>query len=438
MPSPNGSSLTAVAGNANVPGARSALILLLAINLFNYIDRQVLAAVEPEIRREILTDVADDQAKFRMGLLSTAFLLSYMLTAPLFGLLADRMSRWLLVGVGVVLWSFASGASGWNWHLDMVVAYWALFFTRCLVGVGEGAYGPIAPAMIADLYPLERRGQVLACFYLAIPVGGALGYALGEVVQGLWGWRMAFFVVVPPGLALGLWCFFMKDPPRGQMEATPTRKAKVGLREYFSVLRIPSYLLNTLGMTAMTFAIGGLAYWMPAFLEEHNAPGLGPLGPRTFFGAVTALAGLLATISGGLAGDWLRPRYPGSYFLVSGIAMLLGFPMVLGFLYTPFPWAWIFVFFAVFCLFFNTGPTNTILANVTHPSVRASAFALNILIIHAFGDAISPPVIGFIADRSTLKAGFIVVSLLMLVGGVFWLWGSRYLEKDTALAPTRM
>src|SRR4029077_14178664 len=105
MPSPNGSSLTAVAGNANVPGARSALILLLAMNLFNYIDRQVLAAVEPEIRREILTGVADDQAKFRMGLLSTAFLLSYMLTAPLFGLLADRTSRWLLVGVGVILWS---------------------------------------------------------------------------------------------------------------------------------------------------------------------------------------------------------------------------------------------------------------------------------------------------------------------------------------------
>jgi MFS family permease len=438
------------------------LILLLAINLFNYIDRQVLAAVEPEIRREILIDVAADQAKTRMGLLSTAFLLSYMLTAPLFGLLADRMSRWLLVGVGVTLWSFASGASGWNWHLDMAVAYWALFLTRCLVGIGEGAYGPIAPAMIADLYPVERRGQVLAWFYLAIPVGGALGYALGEVVQGLWGWRWAFFVVVPPGLALGLRCFFMRDPPRGQMEATPTvdypqlpqpprwdpprgqmeatptRKAKLGLRKYLSVLRIPSYLLNTLGMTAMTFAIGGLAYWMPAFLEEHDAPGLGPLGPRTFFGAITALAGLLATISGGLAGDWLKPRHPGSYFLVSGSAMLLGFPMVLGFLYTPFPWAWVFVFFAVFCLFFNTGPTNTILANVTHPSVRASAFALNILIIHAFGDAISPPVIGFIADRSTLKAGFIVVSLLMLAGGVFWLWGARYLEKDTALAPTRV
>jgi MFS family permease len=478
MPSTNGPNPSTPAGSAAMPGARSALILLLAINLFNYIDRQVLAAVEPEIRKELLTGGADDKAK--MGLLSTAFLFSYMLTAPLFGLLADRLSRWLLVGIGVIIWSLASGASGWNWHLaepgalhGLAAAYWALFITRCFVGIGEGAYGPIAPAMIADLYPVKRRGQVLALFYLAIPVGGALGYALGEVVQGLWGWRWAFFVVVPPGLALGLCCFLMKDPPRGQTERTTVSKAKIGVREYFSVLAIPSYLLNTLGMTAMTFAIGGLAYWMPAFLEEQSlpafgantvsllgapqgqgpllaasslypgraeqyAPGLGPIGPRTLFGIITALAGLVATIAGGLAGDWLKPRYPGSYFLVSGIAMLLGFPMVLGFVYTPFPWAWIFVFCAVFCLFFNTGPTNTILANVTHPSIRASAFALNILIIHAFGDAVSPPVIGFIAGRSTLRVGFIVVSLLMLVGGVLWLWGARYLEKDTALAPTRM
>src|SRR5262249_15626894 len=128
-------------------------------------------------------------------------------------------------------------------------------------------------------------------------------------------------------------------------------------------------------------------------------------------------------------------RYSGSYFLVSGCAMILGFPMILGFLYLPFPWAWIFVFLTVFCLFFNTGPTNTILANVTHPSVRASAFALNILIIHALGDAISPPLIGYIAGLTSRDVGFIVVSTLMLVGGLLWLWGTRYLQRDTERAP---
>jgi MFS family permease len=422
-----------------LPGARTALLLLLAINLFNYIDRQVLASVEPEIRRELLPGAPADEAKFKMGLLSTAFLITYMVVAPLFGWLADRTPRWRLVGIGVILWSLASGASGLDWPASLATAFWLLFLTRCFVGVGEGAYGPVAPTMISDLYPVKERGRVLAYFYLAIPVGGALGYALGEVIKDAAGWRWAFFAVVPPGLLLGLLCFLMREPPRGRADAiaeVPQRKP--GWRDYLGILRIPSFLLDTLGMTAMTFAIGGLAYWMPDYLEEKQAPGLLGMGPRTVFGVITALSGLLATLLGGIAGDKLRTRFPGSYFLVSGISMLFGFPMVLLFLWAPFPWAWVFVFVAVFCLFFNTGPTNTILANVTHPSVRASAFALNIFIIHALGDAISPPIIGYVAGRTSMAFGFVVVSATMLAGGLFWLWGVPFLARDTALAPTRL
>jgi MFS transporter, Spinster family, sphingosine-1-phosphate transporter len=422
-----------------LPGARAALMLLLAINLFNYIDRQVLAAVEPEIREELLPGENEDTAKFKMGLLSTAFLLTYMLIAPLFGWLADRVARWLLVGIGVVLWSLASGASGWDWHIGLTAGFLVLLLTRCFVGVGEGAYGPVAPTMISDLYPIRDRGRVLAWFYLAIPVGGAVGYGFGELVNNLYGWRWAFFLVVPPGLLLGLLCFLMREPPRGQADAVAANPGrKLSMKDYIALFYIPSYLLDTLGMAAMTFAIGGLAYWMPDYLKEVEAPGLFGLGPRMTFGVITALSGLLATLLGGIVGDRLRGRYPGSYFLVSGAAMLLGFPMVLLFVNVPFPWAWAFVFLAVFCLFFNTGPTNTILANVTHPSIRASAFALNILVIHALGDAISPPIIGYIAGVWSMKLGFIVVSAFMMVGGVLWLWGARYLERDTALAPTRL
>src|SRR5688500_13809932 len=179
-------------------------------------------------------------------------------------------------------------------------------------------------------------------------------------------------------------------------------------------------------MTAMTFAIGALAFWMPHFLEQRADLGeqvaVGGIGPRTVFGGITALSGLLATLAGGWAGDRLRRRYPGSYFLVSGVAMLVAFPMILAFLYSPFPLAWLFVFLAVFCLFFNTGPTNTILANVTHPQVRASAFALNILVIHLLGDAISPPIIEFLDDHGR-DFGFFVTAWVVLLGGVFWIWG---------------
>jgi MFS family permease len=203
------------------------------------------------------------------------------------------------------------------------------------------------------------------------------------------------------------------------------------------LLRTPSYVLNTLGMTAMTFAIGGIGFWMPYYIHEYRRqPGLGRV--NVLFGAIVVVAGLTATLLGGIAGDKLRDRFPGSYFLVSGAAMLVGFPLSVAMLYVPFPWAWLVIFLACFCLFFNTGPTNTILANVTHPSIRASAFALNILVIHALGDVASPLVIGVIASGNNMNVAFLFVSATILLGGILWLWGARYLERDTALAPERL
>jgi MFS family permease len=491
--------------NVVVPGAGIALTLLLAINLFNYIDRQVLAAVEPEIRRELLgggevdirdellgiSQAGDSNARTMMGLLSTAFLLTYMLSAPLFGWLAERMSRWWIVGIGVALWSLASGASGFEWPVaSLTVAFWLLFCTRLFVGVGEGAYGPVAPTMISDMYPVKKRGQVIAWFYLAIPIGGALGYAWGDLIRKAIDWRWAFYLVMPPGLLLGALCFFLREPPRGKADAVKETQRQPTWYDYVYILKIPSYTINTVAMTLMMFGLGGLGYWMPDYLDEkvnervrtavlpggdpeqfqsdegrrqlkevfdrkyagdtgtadlkalkdreEQATGLCGLGPRTTFGVLTAVSGLIATLLGGLAGDWLRPRVRGAYFLVSGLTMILGFPMLLLFLKTPFPIAWLFGFVAVFALFFSTGPTNTILANVTHPALRAGAFALNILLIHAFGDAISPPVLGFVAGQFGMSTAFIVVSFTMVIGGLLWMWGARYLDEDTRLAASRL
>src|SRR5437016_7859655 len=146
--------------------ARFALALRLAISPFNCIDRYVLAAVEPEIGHQFFSLAPDDpQTLEKTGSLATAFLISYMVTAPIFGWLADRMSRWLLVGVSVILWSLASGGSG------LAATFAMLLITRLFVGVGEAGYGPAAPTIISDLYPVQKRGRVLPWFFLAIPVG---------------------------------------------------------------------------------------------------------------------------------------------------------------------------------------------------------------------------------------------------------------------------
>ncbi len=403
-----------------LPGARPALVLLLSINLFNYVDRYILAAVEETVSKEF------DVSMAKMGSLVTAFLLTYMIASPVFGWLADRTSRWMLVGVGVILWSLASGGSG------LAQTFAALFVMRCLIGIGEAAYGPVAPTLIADLYPVNVRGKVLAWFYAAIPVGSALGFVLGGLFNAPGKWHWAFLLTVPPGVVLGAWCFFMREPARGSSDAAPVtgRARRATWADYCSLLRIRSYVLNCAAMTAMTFAIGGMAFFMPRYLSQERGISRSVASP--VFGLITVVAGLTATLAGGMLGDRLRARFPGSYFLVSAGGMLLGFPMFLAMLYVPFPLAWVFVFLAIFCLFFNTGPSNTALANVTHPSVRATAYAVNIFFIHALGDAISPAIIGFIADRTSLHTGFLVVSATIIIGGLIWLWAARYLGADTA------
>ncbi len=491
---------TATATSSSV--AKSALWLLLGINLFNYIDRQVLSAVLPKLALDAtLFAPTDPNLKMKLGWLTTAFLVSYMLLSPVFGWLSDHRSRWLLVGIGVIVWSLASGASG------LATSFWMLLLTRCCVGVGEAAYGPVAPSMLSDLYPQRERGRILSYFYLAIPVGSALGFVIGGKVAGVWGWRAAFLVVVPPGLLLGVLCFWMTEPSRSVAE----RAEKHGLREYGRVFRriwkVRSFRYNTIAMTASTFILGGVAAFAPLYIFEregrfqisektlkeldelkksdgalvvpravvdklrplqdtrvYTAAELreklaGFLSPEeienynaaiydnlvapgstssaeisTIFGAIVVVSGLFATLLGGLLGDKLRDRFPGAYFLVAGAGCLAAFPCFLMMLYAPFPWAWLFMFVAVFGLFFNTGPANAILANVVPSQIRATAFAINILIIHTLGDAISPPIIGKIADYTNLHDAFFGTSFFIAIAGIIWISGARYLERDTQAA----
>jgi MFS family permease len=282
--------------------------------------------------------------------------------------------------------------------------------------------------------------MVLSWFYMAIPVGSALGYVLGgTVAHSSLGWRWAFYLAVVPGILSALGCLLMEEPPRGGADATEVAVTRrLAWKDYGILRRTPSYVLCTLGMTAMTFAIGGISVWMPFYLERSgDQPGLGK-DPTSIFGAIIAGSGLIATLLGGMTADRLRTKLRGSYFIVSGLAMLAGFPLYIAFFFAPFPLAWVLLFFASFCLFFNTGPTNTILANVTHPAIRASAFAVNIFIIHALGDVLSPMVIGLLGDKFSMRTALLGMSAMFLVSAGFWLAGSRHLAQDTEMANSRL
>jgi MFS transporter, Spinster family, sphingosine-1-phosphate transporter len=399
-------------------GAVSSLALLLGINLFNYIDRQVLAALEPDIRATFFAS-NDRNAMFNTGLLGDAFLVTYMMAAPILGLLADRFSRWIIVGSAVILWSLASGGSG------LAPTFGILFLTRVFVGIGEGGYGPAAPTILSDLFPIEIRGRIMAVFCAAIPVGSALGYVLGGMIGAHFGWRTAFYLVTPPGLLLGLLCFWMRDP-RGRVR---TREQKERLRDYVALFKTRSFAVNCFAQSAMTFTTAGLGFWIAEYLHFRGQP---PASSKTIFGAILVVGGLVSTFSGSVIADKLRARVPSSYFLVSGVGMILACPFFVAALYLPFPLAWVGIFFAIFGLFLNTGPSNAALANVSLPAVRATAFAVNILIIHLLGDILAFPAIGYIAGHTDIRVAFLFVTGVMLLSGVIWLMGAKFLAADTA------
>ena len=405
----------------SIGGTHSALLLLLGINLFNYIDRQILAALEPDIRAAFFA--ADDvNAMTKTGLLGVAFFVTYMISAPILGLLADRISRWIIVGCAVILWSLASGISG------LAATFAILFATRIFVGIGEGGYGPAAPTILSDLFPIERRGRVMAIFYTAIPVGSALGYVIGGLVGANLGWRWAFYLVTPPGLLLGLLCFWQRDPrvaAHHLVQKSPRRR----FADYLRLFRTRSYLINCIAQTLMTFVTGGLGFWASAYLRYRNqSPDVG----MTIFGLITVVAGLVSTLLGGVIADRLRSRLPGSYFWVSGVGMLIACPFFIATLYIPFPAAWISMFVAIFFLFLNTGPSNTALANVSLPAVRATAFAVNIFVIHAFGDVQAFWLLGYIGGHTNMHVAFLFVSGMIFASGLAWIIGAKYLPADTA------
>src|SRR5258707_1643035 len=184
--------------------ANAGLAILAFINLFSHLDRYVVSGVVESLKHSHL-GLSDTN----LGSLMSGFLVVYALLAPVFGALGDRRSRPRLIALGVACWSFATALSGF------AVNFLTLFAARAAVGVGEAAYVTIAPSLLSDYFPVRQRGRVMAIFFCAIPVGSALGYVVGGLVDKHYGWRMSFFVAGVPGLLLAALCLLLRDSPRG-------------------------------------------------------------------------------------------------------------------------------------------------------------------------------------------------------------------------------
>jgi MFS family permease len=341
-----------------------------------------------------------------------------MLASPISGFLGDRVPRRFLVAGGVLLWSLATGASG------LASTFAALMVARACVGIGEAGYGAVAPSIISDLFPREQRTRVLSIFYIAIPVGAAAGYGLGGWLSNAYSWHVAFYAGGVPGIILAVMAFFMPEPQRGAMDGPDAQKKLPFLVGLKGLGRNPAFWWTTSGYTLMTFSIGGLAFWLPSFLVNERGMMLDRAGFLS--GAVTALAGLSGTLAGGWLGDRMDQRMPGGGLRLSGVGLLLAAPlMFLSVTVSAHAPMFAIIFLAQFLIFLNSGPINAAIVNGVPPAFRAFAMGLNVLFIHMLGDALSPTVIGKLADVSSLALAIQVNAIPVLLGGLALLMAGK-------------
>jgi MFS family permease len=432
------------------------LALLTGLNLLNYIDRYVVAAVLKNIQAPQESGGLA-LSNLQGGLLATAFLLGYFVTSPVFGALADRRRRVGLITLGVLVWSAATVATGFARNFTEIM------IARVAVGIGEASYATLAPTIIDDITPIDRKSRTLAIFYLAMPVGSALGYLIGGFVDARWGWRTAFLVAGGPGIALALLCFAIAEPTRKLSAATTRLSTSIA-----TLIRLPLFRRAVLGYCAYTGAVAAFSYWAPKYLAERYAPTAhivvsgggvrvaiersGSLSNETanyYFGLVTVLAGAIGTAIGGRWADrsarrgppvtadtaWNSPENNAgirALLRVCAWGMALAAPLTVVALAMPSPlWFFCFAFVAEVALFLSTSPINAIALRAVPPELRASAMAITIFAIHLFGDLWSPSALGMLSDVFVSTVAMLAVPLGFAWSAYLW-WPPAARDKPAA------
>lgn len=459
-----------------------ALGVLSLVNFLNYIDRQVLPAVAPMM----LEDPELRLTHSELGYIEAALLLSFTVLAPLFGYLGDLRARTKLMASAAIIWSVATGATAFvdrlpflpaavrvtlpltEITLAMSGAALGLCIVRAIVGVGESSYSTITPALIADYFPPKRRATALGVFQAAIPMGFALGFVIGGVLASFFGWRRAFMLVGIPGILAAILVFRLREPRRGATDKVATTTAidasedganleskpegrEPWLRTVKRILLTRDWLLSTIGYTALTFALGAFATWSTVLLVEDK--GMGNSSAAITLGVVTLLGGAAGTFGGGWLADRVAAKRHNGYFLVCAIATLAGIVPTVVALSSHKPILFLpAIFFAVFLLFVSNAPFHAILVSSVPTLVRATAVALNIVVIHTFGDAISRAAVGVISDnlgggglaflaaiarmfgidssREHLSAALLIAPGALLVSTLFFFWGAAAKRKE--------
>lgn len=394
-------------------------MLLFLLYLFDYADRMVVNSMFSYIQKDL--GINDFQSGW---LVSVIYLTIGLLTFPV-SLVIDRWSRTKTIGIMAIVWSMATLLCAFTGN------YVQLFMARILIGFGEAGYAPGGSALISGLYPMEKRSKMMGLWNASIPLGSAIGVTMGGIIASTWGWKHAFGIVAIPGLIIAILFLFVKDYKTVDLSRVDTSNKRVKMERKDMIrefLKKPSVIFTYFGMTAIVFVTTAMIVWLPKFFEISN--GMDPKKAGTLAGAVMMLALIGAPMGGYIIDRWRRtePRarmlFPAITTFISAILLFLAFYIFKG----PMQLVTLFVF-GIFIMLFISGAA-AVTQDVIHPGLRATSYAIAVLVQNLLGSFTAPIVLGRISDLTNIKTAMSILPFSLVLGALLFLIGSRYYVSD--------
>jgi len=394
-------------------------MLLFLLYMFDYIDRMVVTSMFTSIERD--WGITHTQSGL---LVSAVYWAIVILTFPI-SILVDRWSRTKTIGVMAIMWSLATALCALTGNFVQ------LFMARMLIGVGEAGYAPGGSAMISGLYPVDKRARMMGLWNASIPLGSAIGVLLGGVIAAKLGWKHAFGIVAIPGMIVAILFLFVKDYKTVDLSFYDKNSNKVKMeskdiiKEFISK---PSVLLTYLGMAAVVFVTTSMLTWLPTYFEKMRNLPQETAGKMASSVMVLALIG--APLGGYLTDMWRKSKdnarlmFPALSTLLSAIVLFVALTLLKG----TIQYAAMLIF-GVLVLAFISGAAS-VTQDVIHPGLRATSYAIAVVVQNLLGASTAPIAMGKIYDLTNIQTALSVLPFVLLVGAVLFWVGSRYYVKD--------
>ena len=394
-------------------------MLLFLLYMFDYIDRTIVTSMFTSIERD--WGITHTQSGM---LVSAVYWAIVLLTFPI-SILVDRWSRTKTIGIMAIMWSLATALCALTGNFVQ------LFMTRLLIGIGEAGYAPGGSAMISGLYPIDKRARMMGIWNASIPLGSAIGVLLGGIIAAKLGWKHAFGLVAIPGMTVAILFLFVKDYKTVDLSFYDSSSNKIKMEKKDMIKEFvnkPSVLFTYFGIASVVFVTTSMLTWLPTYFEKMRNIPQETAGKMASMVMVLAIVG--APLGGFLTDKWRQTKmnarllFPALSTFLSAIFLFIALALLKGTAQYI-----VFLVFGIFIMAFISGAA-AVTQDVIHPGLRATSYAIAVIVQNLLGASTAPILMGKIYDLTNIQTALSILPVILLIGTLlFWL-GSRHYVRD--------